>query len=449
MTANLNDMYDEVLRGEFSSRGKHAAPEAGPTLREAARPHGLHMAVADAPIHDEFEAKPLPAAVEEAPVEGEGPRGFARYRNAVMVGAGGLACAAAGAFLGGLGGYFTVNPAAAHSLASSVSPEQSAAGGANQGAASASGTEAVVTAALTALSGSLTQNAAPLQWLTAQSGTPGATTGTLADLSGAGSGSDTGAGASAGSGAGSGNGSGCTATTSDLGLGCVVGSLTSALGSVGTLPSDPTEELSTLVPSLTDVITDVTGTLADLGSLMPITSLPLPAGGLPSLGLPGLAGLPGLPGLGGLGGIPGLGTVGSGLPGVSGTGTSLLSGTGAITALLDGVTAAATGATGGTGTTSTTIPSLPIVGSGSGSGSLVPSLPVTASAGGKATTPAGSASGGTTSGSTTSTSTTTTTVTVPLPALPLPVSTPPVSVGGVSVGVGTSGSGSGLTLSLP
>ncbi len=48
--------------------------------------------------------------------------------------------------------------------------------------------------------------------------------------------------------------------------------------------------------------------------------------------------------------------------------------------------------------------------------------------------------------STTST-TTTTSVTVPLP--PLPVSIPPVSVGGVSVGVSTSRSGSGLTLSLP
>ena len=40
--------------------------------------------------------------------------GFGRYRNAALVGAGGLACAAVGALLGGLGGYFTVAPAAAH-----------------------------------------------------------------------------------------------------------------------------------------------------------------------------------------------------------------------------------------------------------------------------------------------------------------------------------------------
>ena len=44
-----------------------------------------------------------------------------------------------------------------------------------------------MTAALTSLSGSLTQNAAPLQWLTAQSGSlPETTAATLADLPGAG-----------------------------------------------------------------------------------------------------------------------------------------------------------------------------------------------------------------------------------------------------------------------
>ena len=45
-------------------------------------------------------------------------RGALALRTAGLVGAGGLACAAVGAFLGGLGGYFTVNPAAAHSVAS-------------------------------------------------------------------------------------------------------------------------------------------------------------------------------------------------------------------------------------------------------------------------------------------------------------------------------------------
>jgi hypothetical protein len=435
MTASLDEMYDEMLRGEFRTRGKHAAADAGPVLAEEVRAYvALSMDGADAPIHDEFEAQP-PAAVAEAPAEGEGPRGLARYRNAAMVGAGGLACAAVGAFLGGLGGYFTIAPAAAHPLASSVTTDQSpadTANAANDGGATTSSTEAVVTAALTSLSGSLTQNAAPLQWLTAQSGSlPETAAATLTDLPGAGT---------------PGTGSGCTTTTTDVGLGCVLGNLTTALGSAGALPSDPTEELSSLVPSLTGVVTDVTGTLADLGSLMPISSLPLPAGDLPALGLPAI---PGVPGLGGLGAV---GSSGSGLPGPGDATSALLSGPGGIASLLDGVTAAATAATGSGSGSGSTSPSLPLGGSRSSVPGL-PSLPVTASVGGKASTRTGSASGrassGTTSTTPTSTTTTTTTVTVPLPSLPLPVSAPPVSVGGVSVGVSTSGSGSGLTLTLP
>src|ERR1700733_10523656 len=72
------------------------------------------------------------AAVEDAPAGTEGPGGFARYRTAALVGAGGLACAAAGAFLGGLGGYFAVHPVVAHSLSSSTSPGQKLAGASNE-----------------------------------------------------------------------------------------------------------------------------------------------------------------------------------------------------------------------------------------------------------------------------------------------------------------------------
>jgi hypothetical protein len=456
MTASLDEVYEEMLRGEFSSRGKHAAAEAAPApvrgLAEDASAHGVHLAAADAPIHDEFEVQAPPAAAGEELAESEGPRGLARYRNAAMVGAGGLACAAVGAFLGGLGGYFTIAPAAAHPLASSVSPDGTPSANGTNGGAATSGTEAVVTAVLTSLSGSLTQNAAPLQWLTSQSGSlPESTAATFTDLpgggtTGGGSGDDAGAGAAP-------TGSVCAVTT-DLGLGCVLGSVTTALGNVGTLPSDPTEELSSLVPTLDGVVTDVSGTLANLSSLLPISSLPLPAGGLPALGLPAIAGVPGLGGLGGLGAL------GSGLSGQSGVTGTLLSGT--VTSLLDGVTSAVAGSTGsgGSGATSTSLPSLPL--GGSGSGSLVPglpSLPVTASAGGKASTSSGSASGRASTGSTTTstssttttttTTPTTTTVTVPIPSLPVPVSAPPVTVGGISVGVSTGGSGSGLTLSLP
>ena len=246
MTASLDEMYDEMLRGEFTSRGRHAAPDAEPAPAEVAWPHGprgrhgRHVAAADSPIHDEFDVQPLRAAAGEAPVGNDGPRGLARYRNAVMVGAGGLACAGVGAFLGGLGGYFTVNPAAARSLVSSTAPDQQLAAAANQAqqeAGSAGGTQAVVTAALTSLSGSLTQNAAPLQWLTAQPGSlPVTAVGSGAGLPGAG---PAGTGGTSGPGTGSGTGSGCTATTTDLGLGCVLGSLTTALGNVGSLPSDP------------------------------------------------------------------------------------------------------------------------------------------------------------------------------------------------------------------
>jgi hypothetical protein len=176
MTSSLDEMYDEMLRGEFSSRGKHAARDTGTLLPEEPRPsgrRGLHAAP-ETPLHAEFEIHEIDgsdeiagsdetqtpsAAAEETSAEGEGPRGLARYRNAAMVGAGGLACAAVGAFLGGLGGAFTVSPAAAHPLASSASADESpdAAANAAQGVTgSTGGTAAVTTAVLSSLSGSLT-----------------------------------------------------------------------------------------------------------------------------------------------------------------------------------------------------------------------------------------------------------------------------------------------------
>jgi hypothetical protein len=383
---SFDETYDEMLRAEFSSRGKHAATETAPVLQEEIRPHGNHVAMEDAPIHAEFVPSVTPAVVDEATAEGEGPRGLARYRNAAMVGAGGLACAAVGAFLGGLGGYFTINPASARSLAAATSPDQSLAAAVNQAhdaAFTVRGSATRGTASLTSLSGALTQGIAPLQWLTDGTGTLSGTSvqGTLADLPGAGT-SGTGTRTGSGSGSGVGLTSGCTGTQSDLGLGCILDSLTTALGNVGTL-SNPTGSLGGLVPSLGGVLTDVSGTLGNLSSLMPISSLP--SGGIPGSGLSGL------------------------------------------------------GATGGS---SPSLPSLPLPSSGGGSVPGLPSLPVTKTGGGTpapptVTTTTNPATGGTT------------TVTVPLPALPVPVNTPPVSVGGISVGIGSSGSGSGLSLTLP
>ena len=153
MTASLDEMYDEMLRGEFSSRGKHAAADGDsrrrPRRRRGTRPR-RHVAASTRRSTTSSKCRRCRRPPRQRRAEGEGPRGLARYRNAAMVGAGGLACAAVGAFLGGLGGYFTIAPAAAHPLASSTSPDGAPAPPtqANGGAATASGTEAVVTAAL-------------------------------------------------------------------------------------------------------------------------------------------------------------------------------------------------------------------------------------------------------------------------------------------------------------
>ncbi len=402
---SFDEMHDERRMAESSSAGTHAA---------------------DAPIHVELdapaEAHTDPTAVEDAPAGAEGPTGFARYRNATLVGAGGLAFAAVGAFLGGLGGYVAVNPVAAHNLASSTSRDQSLAAAANQAhdaASSAGGSAGVATASISSPSGSRTQGVAAVQWLTAGTGSLFATPlpGTPADLAG-------GTTSGTGSIAGPGSGPGCGATTCDLGLGGVVDCLTTALGSVHTLSTEPTGAFAGLVASLAGTITEVTVTLADPRSLMPTTSLPVPPGALPA----------------------------SGLPGLSGAGSSLWSDTSGITSLLDGVTATAAAAA---VSTSPSLPALPVGKSGSSvAGATSPPTPAARTAPPTLPTPAGRAvpptvdsPGNPTSGSTTTT-TTTTTMTVPLPAPPVP-STPPVSVGGVSVGVSTSGSGSGLTLSLP
>ena len=196
---SFEETYDEMLHAEFGSggRGTQAAEQdAGPASHGEDDASPAHLAAADAPvhaadapIHEAFQTAAPPAAVEGAPAEGEGPRGLARYRNAAMVGAGGLACAALGAFLGGLGGSFTVNPAAAHPLASSTTPDQTLAAAADQahgGEAAAPGWGALGSASLTSLSGSLTQGIAPLQWLVSSSGSGagGPSTVTLADLPG-------------------------------------------------------------------------------------------------------------------------------------------------------------------------------------------------------------------------------------------------------------------------
>ncbi|HEY1416290.1 MAG TPA: hypothetical protein VGF41_00255, partial [Myxococcaceae bacterium] len=385
---SFDETYDEVLRAEFSSREKQAAPGIGLVLQEEIRPQGTLVATVDAPIQAESVLSAPPALVEDVTAEGEGPRGLARYRTAAMGGAGGLACAAVGAFLGGLGGHFTVNPASARSLAAASSPDQSPAAAlkqAHDASFTVRGSAARGTASLISLSGTLTQGIAPLQWLTAGIGTMPVTSvrGTLADLPGVGP-SGTGTGSGSGSGIGAGLGSGCTGTPSDPGLGCILDSLTAALGNVGAL-SNPTGSPGGPVPALGGVLTDVSGMSGNLSFRMPISSLPLPSGGISTAGLPGLGSLgPGLP------------------PGSGSGGTSPSSAVGGPTSLVNGVNAADAGAIGGS---SPSLPSLPLP----SGGGPVPSLPVPKSGGGTAapptvTTTTNPASGGTT------------TMTVPLPA---------------------------------
>ena len=361
--------------------------------------------------------------------EHEGPRGLSRFRTATVVGAGGLACAAIGAFLGGLGGSLTIDPAAAHAIASSTAPEQALAATVDQAYRSApvtSGSAAVATAAFSPLSESPTRGVAGVPSLTddPSSNQP------VTDLS-LGTFGIPGAPGTAARGGGntaSGVATGCPSAQGDQGVSCTLDDLTGILGGLGTAQSNPSGPLDGLPPTPAGVVAEVTGTLSFLNSLVPATGLPtglptsLPASGVTTTGLPPA--------------VLGLLAASDPAPAVGG-GSSPPPGAAALAQALNGAAGAA--ATGGS-TTTPTLPSLPLPSTGATVPS-VPRLPVTAPSGSlpasTVTTPTAPTGGGPS------------TVTVPLPALPVPVSTPTVSGGGISVGISSSGSTSGLTLTLP
>jgi hypothetical protein len=119
---SFDELYDEMLSLEFSSRGRHAKAEdpadpAGAVAAVMAGEVAVHARHAKADALDMVDGSSEPATADG---EHERPSGLARYRTAALVGAGGLACATVGAFLGGLGGYFTVSPAGAHAVASTT-----------------------------------------------------------------------------------------------------------------------------------------------------------------------------------------------------------------------------------------------------------------------------------------------------------------------------------------
>jgi hypothetical protein len=393
---SFDETYDEMLHDEFSSRGQHQpkAAAAEPELAESAS-RGRH------------------AAAEPA----ERPRGFQRYRTAGLVGAGGLACAAAGAFLGGLGGYFTISPAAAHAVAAPTVtqdlPLAQAVGHGSHSSAGAHGTSAVMAAQFSKVFGSLTQGVAPFASLTSLPlgnlpvGSLPGLGGTGGSGSGGGVGNGTGGG---GSGNGGGGGlTGCAAGSTGLDLNCILSGLTSTLSNLGSLTGggNPGTLLNGLVPGLNGVVTDVTGTLQNLTTLLPIASLPLPTGGIPTTVLAGT----------GSGGGPV-----TSAPATTGGGSSnpVVS---ALAPVLNTV-GSVTGALG----SGTSIPSLPLP---TTTGVTVPGVTPTT-----APTSSGSSGGGST------------TLNVPLP-VSVPVNTPTITIGGLSVGVSSSGSTSGLTLTLP
>ncbi len=440
---SFDEMYDEMLHGEFSSHGKHAAKAAAetvpvPVVTEA---RGKH-AVSEAADVDAAETGEVTEVAER-------PRGFQRYRTAALVGAGGMACATAGAFLGGLGGYFAISPAAAHALAAPTITQDLPLAQAESNAThsstagSAKGTSAVAAADFSKASGSLTQGIAPFATLTSeplanlpvvslptQPSTSPVTGSDGTDNGGTGTGSTGGTGDNGGSGGTTTGGTttGCASGTSDLGLTCILDSLTSALSNLGSLGSlsgtgGPTNLLTDLVPSLSGVVTDVAGTLQNLNSLLPIASLPATGGG--TGGTTVLAGA--------------TSPLTTGSPSTTGAGSS--AGTNPIVSALSPVLNTVAGVAGGA-TGSPSLPSLPL--GSSGGTSSIPSLPVQSSSG---STPAAPTVPTNTGSSSSGSSGTTNTINVPIP-VPLPINTPTISIGGLSIGINTT-NGSGLTLTLP
>ena len=183
-------------------------------------------------------------------------------------------------------------------------------------------------ASFSSLAGPLTQGIAPLHWLTAGTGSPPLPplAATLADVAG---------GTSASGGGAGGGGSELVPDRVRPARPRRPTPAWAASSAASPRPWAPSARCLTdptrrgrhgLDPSLTGVITDVTGTLANLSSLLPIASLPLPPGGVSAGGIPGLGAL-----------------LATGLPNSSGatsllSTTGLASGAGEISSLLGGVT---------------------------------------------------------------------------------------------------------------
>jgi hypothetical protein len=473
----LDERYDEILQAEFSSEGALVADEDR-VLGGAASLPGLSAPAREAPIHGKPEAQATPEAFEAEPVRSDRPRARARSRHAAMAGAGGMACAAMGALLGGLGGLggpggsgvlgvlggLGANPAAAQPLESSPSPVKA---GASGRVGVARGSAAIATASLHSVSGPLTQKIAPLNGQTAGTDTPptAAEEGSTASPGNPGLSSIPGRPTQAPSEVGGGSNAAAGPLDSDIPVSS--SALTEVEGAIAgpsslkpitslpvpsvSLPSKLTGPLESNLPAPSGIVSDVTAVLADPGpsSLKPITSLPVPAVSLPSKLLGPLES-----------GVSDPSSAVTEAEGVIARPSSLKS----ITSLpVPAVNVPGSGqsASGSSSPLSSVVagvvPSLDDGVSGSSVPAL-PSVPVPDSMSSTAAPPTAALPSGPTTGTTATVTIAATpptaatgpaTTTAPLPTLPTPKSTPPVSVGGVSVGVSTAGSTSGATLSLP
>jgi hypothetical protein len=378
---SFDEMYDEMLHDEFRSsawsRGAHATPR--PVTR------------------------------------------LTRYRSAALVGAGGLACATAGAFLGGLGGYFNLSPAGTHSVTSQTEAVALAAAanavyhgnaalpvtpaGTNDSRTySGTGSTGAPAATFAAASGPLL-NGSPLQQAPAVSGTSNA---------------------SAPSGGGSPSG-GLPASTPPppppgspgksgptINIDHLLSQLTDALGKLTSVPAVPPGGGTGMITPLSTVVSGMAGTLANLDSLMP---LPTPTN-------PGVA----LPVVSASAPLAGRSTNSAG-PSSAAPADKSSTPTPSSTAL-SAVVASVAPPTGSTGAVPPVIPSLPLPVPG-GPGPSIPSLPVVSPVGTLPAPPVVTLPSVTSSGGTTC------------------VSAPTVQVGPVSIGVTKAGAPTGATVCIP
>jgi hypothetical protein len=218
---SFDEMYDELVHAEFLADAVNRAPRRGA--------HG--------PIRATFTAT--------------------RLRSIALITSGGLAFAALGAFLGGLGGEFAVSPAAAHALTSS---QRTMALSPNPGGAAF---HAAATALSAAPGGSGPITAATGNGASGQStsalGLPSSTGGTspaapVSSITSGASGSSTGGGSTGGSSSGGSTGGSSTGGSSSGSTGG---------GSTGSTSTDPTSTVTQIVSStgLSGVTTDLSQTL--------------------------------------------------------------------------------------------------------------------------------------------------------------------------------------------